>query len=119
MKTEIFVKWFIFFIILVKTVYSLTYYGNLITSNMNYTFMTPYQPQLLYWKHVTEFIFIIGMSALLIYYFSFEHVQKPLIVDKETRLLFILYAVILIFTADWTIFFSKDSNFVIFMNKIK
>jgi hypothetical protein len=121
MKNEQFVRWFVVFIIMVKVVYSLAYYGNLIISNTNNTISEEYSKIVKYWKHMTEFIFIIGMSILLIYYFFPEHkfIQKPIIVDKETSLLFVLYGVILIFTADWTIFFDKDSHFVKLMDKIK
>ena len=121
MKGEQFVRWFVVFIIMVKVVYSLAYYGHIVISNTSDTFIEEYDELILYWKHVSEFIFILSMSVLLIYYFFPQHVfiQKPIVVDKETRLLFILYGVILIFTADWTIFFDKESNFVRLMNKIK
>lgn len=121
MKKEQFVRWFVVFIIMVKVVYSIAYYGNLVISNTDDTFSHEYDELILYWKHVSEFIFIFSMSLLLIYYFFPRRVfiQKPILVDKETRLLFVLYGVILIFTADWTIFFDKESNFVRLMNKIK
>jgi len=120
MKSEVVVKWFVMFIIIIKIVYSITYYGHLIVSNTNNTLAEEYDDDILHWKHVTEFIFTFSMSILLIYYF-FPHqlIQTPIVVDKETRLLFVLYGVILIFTADWTIFFDEDSHFVKFMNKIK
>jgi hypothetical protein len=121
MKSEKIVKWFVVFIIMIKVMYSVAYYGNLIISNTNNTIANEYSEVVKYWKHVSEFIFIIGMSILLIYYFTPEHkiIQKPIIVDKETRLLFVLYGVILIFTANWSIFFDKDSHFVKLMDKIK
>jgi hypothetical protein len=121
MKSEQFVKWFVVFIIMVKVVYSIAYYGNLIVSNINDTFSHEYDELILYWKHMSEFIFILSMSILLIYHFFPDRsfIQKPILVDKETRLLFVLYGTILIFTADWTVFFDKDSRFVRFMDKIK
>ena len=121
MKSEVIVKWFVMFIIIVKIVYSITYYGHIIVSNTSDVLAEKYDEIILYWKHVTEFIFILSMSVLLIYYFFPKQlfIQAPIVVDKETRLLFVLYGVILIFTADWTIFFDEDSHFVKFMNKIK
>lgn len=98
---------------MVKVVYSITYYGNLVLSNTDDTFSHECAELI----HVTEFIFILSMSVLIYYFFPER--QKPIIVDKETRLLFVLYGTILIFTADWTIFFDKDSHFVKFMDKIK
>lgn len=121
MKTEELVKWFVLFIILVKMVYSIAYYGHLIISNTSDELTEKYDEDILYWKHVTEFIFVICMSVLLIYHFYPDHgtIQRPIMVDKETRLLFLLYGIILIFTADWTVFFDKDSYFVRILNKIK
>ena len=121
MKSEQFVRWFVMFIIMVKVVYSITYYGNLVLSNTDDKFSHKYDEIILYWKHVSEFIFILSMSILLIYHFFPDRsfIQKPILIDKETRLLFVLYGVILIFTADWTVLFDKDSHFVRFMNKIK
>ena len=122
MKSEQFVKWFVMFIILVKVVYSIAYYGNLVVSNISDTFSHEYDEIILYWKHVSEFIFILSMSILLIYHFFPDRVsfiQKPILVDKETRLLFVLYGTILIFTADWTVLFDEDSQIIKIINKIK
>jgi hypothetical protein len=122
MKNEQFVKWFVMFIIIVKVVYSIAYYGNLVVSNTSDTFSHEYDEIILYWKHVSEFIFILSMSILLIYHFFPDRVsfiQKPILVDKETRLLFVLYGTILIFTADWTVLFDEDSQIIKIINKIK
>ena len=121
MKTEEIVKWFVLFIIAVKAVYSVAYYSHLIIYNLSDDLADEYDERILYWKHVTEFIFVVCMSVLLIYHFYPDHgtIQRPIMVDKETRLLFLLYGVILIFTADWTIFFNKDSYFIRILNKIK
>jgi len=122
MKNEQFVKWFVMFIIIVKVVYSIAYYGNLVVSNISDTFSHEYDEIILYWKHVSEFIFILSMSILLIYHFFPDRVsfiQKPILVDKETRLLFVLYGTILIFTADWTVLFDEDSQIIKIINKIK
>lgn len=58
-------------------------------------------------KKQTEFIFKITMSILLIYYFN-PHEKIKHEIDAETTLLFYLFALVMIFTADWRIFF-KDS----------
>lgn len=121
MQTETIVKWFVLFIILVKIIYSIAYYSHIIISNISEELTDEYDEDILYWKHVTEFIFILCMSILLIYHFYPDNgtIQRPIMVDKETRLLFLLYGVILIFTADWTIFFDKNSHFIQLINKIK
>ncbi len=124
MKTEEIVKWFVLFIIVVKFAYSVTYYGNLIMSSISDDFaedFKKYEDRILHWKHVTEFIFVICMSILLIYHFypSNGTIQQPIMVDKETRLLFLLYGFILIFSAKWTIFFDEKTLFIKFINKFK
>jgi len=121
MKSEEIVKWFVLFIIGVKSVYSIAYYSHLIISHTDETFAKEYDDRILYWKKISEFIFVLCMSILLIYHFYPENgiIQRPILVDKETRLLFLLYGVILIFTAEWTVFFDKDSYFVRMINKFK
>ena len=124
MKTEEIVKWFVLFIIAVKFAYSATYYGNLIMSSISDDFakdFKKYEHVILHWKHVTEFIFVLCMSILLIYHFypSRGTIQQPIIVDKETRVLFLLYGFILIFTAKWTLFFDEKTLFIKFIDKFK
>ena len=126
MKTETIVKWFVLFIILVKTAYSIAYYGHLIILNTSKTLADKFDKQfndrLFYWKSVTEFIFVVCMSILLIYHFYPESglvIQKPIVVDKETRLLFLTYGIILIFTANWVVLFDKDSYIIQIIDKLK
>ena len=124
MKTEEIVKWFVLFIIAIKFAYSFTYYGNLILTSINNDFakeFKKYEDNLFYWKNVIEFIFILCMSILLIYHFypNKGTIQHPIMVDKETRLLFLLYGVILIFSAEWTLFFDEKTLFIRFINKFK
>lgn len=124
MKTEEIVKWFVLFIIVVKFTYSFAYYSNLILTSISDDFakdFKKYEKQLFYWKQVTEFIFVFCMSILLIYYFypTNGSIQQPILVDKETRLLFLLYGFILIFTAKWTIFFDEKTLFIRLIDKFK
>jgi hypothetical protein len=124
MKKEELVKWFVLFIILVKFTYSFAYYSNLILTSISDDFakdFKKYEKRLFYWKQVTEFIFVFCMSILLIYYFypTNGSIQSPILVDKETRLLFLLYGFILIFTAKWTIFFDEKTLFIRFIDKFK
>lgn len=124
MKTEEIVKWFVLFIVAVKFAYSFAYYGNLIITSISDEFskeFKKYEDNLFYWKTVIEFIFGLCMSILLIYHFYPDKgsIQRPIMVDKETRLLFLLYGFILIFTAKWTIFFDEKTLFIRFINKFK
>ncbi len=135
-------KHFVFFIIIIKIVYSFAYFAHIIIDNhsiftrffkngtnkndkeedeTNETNETnkltkKINGHLLYWKQVTEFIFTVCMSLLLIYHFfpdhNFIHNYKPIVVDKESKVLFLLFGFILIFSAKWTILFDEDSKFV-------
>ena len=59
---------------------------------------------LAYWKERTEFIFIICMAVLLIYYFKPGTTRQ---LNSETSLLFFLFGWILIITAKWNVFFTQ------------
>jgi hypothetical protein len=126
MKVETIVKHFVLFIILIKIVYSISYFSHIVLDNMHLfknndsndsnDSTSVLDVKILHWKEVTEFIFIVCMSLLLIYHFfpdhNMIHNYKPIIVDKESKVLFLLFGFILLFSANWTILFDKDSDFI-------
>ena len=128
MKVETLVKHFVLFIILIKIVYSIAYFSHIVLDNMHLftnndsndsndsTREVDLDVKILHWKEVTEFLFIVCMSLLLIYHFfpdhNMIHNYKPIIVDKESKVLFLLFGFILLFSANWTILFDKDSDFI-------
>ena len=126
MKVETLVKHFVLFIILIKIVYSIAYFSHIVLDNMHLftnndsslesDSESDLDVKILHWKEVTEFIFIVCMSLLLIYHFfpdhNMIHNYKPIIVDKESKVLFLLFGFILLFSANWTILFDKDSDFI-------
>jgi hypothetical protein len=126
MKVETLVKHFVLFIILIKIVYSIAYFSHIVLDNMHLftsndssdsiDVESDLDVNILHWKEVTEFIFIVCMSLLLIYHFfpdhNMIHNYKPIIVDKESKVLFLLFGFILLFSANWTILFDKDSDFI-------
>ena len=128
MKVETLVKHFVLFIILIKIVYSIAYFSHIVLDNMHlFTnndstredesgLVSDLDVKILHWKEVTEFIFIVCMSLLLIYHFfpdhNMIHNYKPIIVDKESKVLFLLFGFILLFSAKWTILFDNDSDFI-------
>ena len=61
-------------------------------------------------KEITEFIFIISMSLLLIFIFNpwYEH---HIYINKELSILFYLFGIILIFTENWNIVFNEPAWF--------
>jgi hypothetical protein len=117
MKFEKPVDMFVLFIILIKIVFILTAIGHVILSHMSKKNEKNGEKgngkeekeektdaKLIYWKERTEFIFVVCMSLLLIYYFRPGH-MKP--IDRETSLLFFLFGWILIITAKWSDFFAS------------
>ena len=55
-----------------------------------------------YWRDVTELIFIISMSIILIYAF-YPRWSKPVELTSETKYLLFFYGIITIITADWDV----------------
>jgi hypothetical protein len=112
------IDFFVLFIVIIKIFFILTAIGNVILTHVvkkNATAATAADKasaaataakaaNLLYWKERTEFIFIICMAILLIYYFK-PGTSKPM--NRETGLLFFLFGWILIITAKWNIFFTQ------------
>jgi len=96
------IELFTFFIIFIKLVFilaaicyfALTHFHVLQISDKT---RMEFETKFAYWKDRTEFIFTIGMSVLLIYYFR-PASRHP--VNNETALLFFLFGIILIFTAN-------------------
>lgn len=60
-----------------------------------------------YWKHRFEFIFIVMISALTMYFFS-PLTGNTLKFDKETKFLFFVFGLILLIQAKWKLFFEQS-----------
>lgn len=58
-----------------------------------------------FWRERIEFIFVICMAILLIYIF---YPGSKKLIDQETKFLFYLFGVILLFTAKWGTFFKES-----------
>ena len=69
---------------------------------------TPQDKKIVYWKDRIEFIFIIMMSLLVIYLFN-PRSSKPILLDKETKLLLYLFGFMLLITAKWKTFFGEST----------
>ncbi len=110
MKLESPIIIFILFIIFIKIVFILAAIGHVILTHFlkkddnGNNKKENVDAKLVYWKERTEFIFVISMALLLIYYFRPGHI-KP--IDSETSLLFFLFGWILIITAKWSDFFTS------------
>jgi hypothetical protein len=63
----------------------------------------------IFWKERFEFVFIILMAVLLIYLFNpKDKTNRTPIIDDLVRLLLTMYGVVLIITADWSIFIEES-----------
>lgn len=123
MNPETLLDYFVLFIILIKLIFSFTYFSHLFLTYIDVRKfgkidkIEKIDKELLLWKERTEFIFSICMSFLLIYHFHPKFSHLP--IRKETKLLFLFFGIILLFSAKWTIFFDEDSLFIKTLNKIK
>ena len=63
-----------------------------------------------FWKDSFEFVFIAGMSLLLVYFF-FPRNNKPLVTTFETRFLFFVYGILVFIKLDWKLFFQESKTF--------
>jgi hypothetical protein len=59
-----------------------------------------------FWKNRTEFIFSLSMSFLLLYLF-YPWRTSNLVIDKETKILIYIYAIILILNSDYREFIQN------------
>jgi len=105
MNSETF--WFIFvcFIVFIKILFVLfavleKYYKYKNEEN------TPNSKWAIYWKERLEFIFIICMSFLCIILF-YPFTKKPLVIDKDVRLLIFVYGIVILMTANWHLFIDN------------
>ena len=108
--------YFVVFLIIIKCIFVAAALGHLVLAHTNTSF-DKYDEKLLYWKERTEFIFIVSMSILLIYYFHPIIKSGPM--SAETKLLFFLFGWILLVTAKWKIFVTEAPWFQKIANAFK
>ena len=72
----------------------------------------------IYWKDRTEFIFIICMSILLMVIFNPMYNNERLL-NKEIKILFFIFGIILIITANWSVFITESRWFTHIKNAMK
>jgi hypothetical protein len=107
LKFETKLDYFIFFIVFIKIIFILSAFSHVILhysikhNSKNVEKKIKIDEKLVYFKELTEFIFIISMSILLIYHFNPNYSRKP--ISKETSLLFFLFGFILIITSKWSL----------------
>jgi hypothetical protein len=71
---------------------------------------TPLYSKLKYWKERSETIFIIGISMILIHYFS-PFSNKPINLSKEEKFSIYTFGWIILLTINWEVFFKESEIF--------
>lgn len=104
LKLDSGLDFYVFFLIIIKCIFAAAALGHLVLSHTDTSF-DKYDANLVYWKERTEFIFVVSMSVLLIYYFHPFIKSNPM--SSETRLLFFLFGWILLVTAKWKYFITE------------
>lgn len=67
---------------------------------------TKLEKRVLYCKNLTENLFMVLVSILLIYLFNPYHENKYLLDDKYVKALLFIYGILMLVTFDWTGFMS-------------
>ena len=98
-------------IICIKIVFAFSLVGNVFFTHFKKTSTKSekYHTLFVHLKEVTEFIFIICMSLLLIFIFN-PWYKHQIYISREIALLFYLFGFILLITANWNIV-TKESYF--------
>jgi hypothetical protein len=104
LKLDTGLDFYVFFLIIIKTIFVIAALGHLVLSHTTSS-IDKYDAKLVYWKERTEFIFIVSMAMLSIYYFHPYIKSGPM--SSETRLLFFLFGWVLLVTAKWKIFITE------------
>jgi len=67
-------------------------------------------------RHRLEFVFIACMSVLLIIYFN-PRTKSPPEINSESRLLLFAYGIIVLLSANWSLFFKESTVLKKFQGK--
>jgi hypothetical protein len=97
---------FIYFIILMKVLFVFFAMCNfyLKKKNGNSGGETKLEKKITYYKNLTENIFIVLVSILLIYLFNPYYDNKYLLDDKHVKFLVFMYGTLMLITFDWSEF---------------
>ena len=116
LKLDSGLDFYVLFLIIIKTIFVVAALGHVVLAHTTSSF-DKYDTKILYWKERTEFVFIVSMSILLIYYFHPFIKSNPM--SSETRLLFFMFGWIILITANWKIFITEAPWFQKFSDAFK
>jgi hypothetical protein len=77
--------------------------------NSNGSAETKLEKRISYCKNLTENLFMVLVSVLLIYLFNPYHENKYLLDDKYVKTLLFIYGILMLITFDWSVFASYSS----------
>jgi len=112
LKFDTTLDFFIIFIVIIKIIFILSaitttiLHFSMTHNNSNVNIKNKINNNMLIIKEKTEFVFIISMSLLLLYYFNPRSSPKPHITE-ESSILFFLFGCILIITAKWSLLLPR------------
>jgi predicted MFS family arabinose efflux permease len=101
---------FVYFIILVKCLFLFFVVWNFYLKKKhgngggNGSAETKLEKRISYCKNLTENLFMVLVSVLLIYLFNPYHENKYLLDDKYVKTLLFIYGILMLITFDWSVF---------------
>ena len=103
--------YFIYFIILVKCLFLFFAVWNFYLKKKHGRGdgETKLEKRISYCKNLTENLFMVLVSVLLIYLFNPYHENKYLLDDKYVKALLFIYGILILVTFDWTVFAGYTS----------
>lgn len=107
---------FVYFIIFIKLIFLLMALSNIYFDKISKN--NKLDEKTIYWKDRTEFIFIICMSILLMVIFNPMYNNERLL-NKEIKILFFIFGIILIISANWNVFITESRWFTHIKNALK
>ena len=92
----------VFFLIIIKLIFLVSTVGDIIIKYFkdDTTRAVLLDKKFLYWKQVTEFIFVVSMALLLIFIFD-PWYKNQIYITREMSIMFYLYGFIILITANW------------------
>ena len=118
LKLKTYLDFFILFIILTKVCFLFFAIGDgIMHHSTNKYIQTSLVPKFSNLRDITEIIYIISMAILLIYIFKIREngIQG---IEEDVSLLFFLFGVVLIITADWSVVFKNYTWYQQFVKTI-
>lgn len=98
-------KLYILFIIVLKIIFMALL---LIHLYLNYKQkLSELDKKIIYWKERVEFWFITCMALLMLYIFN-PRSANSIMIDNETKLLLFVFALLILITENWRIFFNES-----------